>query len=126
MDNELQEHQPRLFPRGIRNAMNPVAFSIMIKALQTTLNGHTYQELCAMTGLSESTVRTYCKVLVSKEAAHICGWDPDSMGRDNNPRYKLGMGINVPRRLKGPNHKRDLRRARDRAARVAQQANQSL
>lgn len=124
--NELSQHQPKVFPRGRQKRMNPPAFAQLVKALMDTERGLTTKELCELTGLVETTVRYYCKSMVTAEVAHISGWKEDVLGRDIDPRYKLGMGINVPRRLKGTNHKRDLRRARDRALRVALEANQQI
>lgn len=96
--NPLQDHLPKV--RRTQRRINPPAFNRLIRMLMK--GDHTVEDLAEETGLSVHTVRAYCKSFVTRiegiQLAHIFGWDRDAMGRDCNPRYRWGDGVNMPRR----------------------------
>jgi hypothetical protein len=91
--------------------LNPPSFAQMVKGLREGY-GITVQELAAFSGLSEWTVRAYCKALVLACEAHICRWGKDTLGRDVTPYYRLGWGINIPREVRTGAEKMRARRAK--------------
>jgi predicted transcriptional regulator len=102
--------------------MNPIAFALMIKAIQD--KGCTIPELVEITGLHTWTLRHYLKELVNQGVAHIEGWTKDRLGRDTTPHYRLGYGFNVPRGHKtGAQKKRD---SRQRARAMVKSVNEIL
>lgn len=107
---------PRVKRTGRR--LNVPSFVQAIVGMQT---GRTVPELVEFTGLHAETIRAICKAMVLAEQAHICGWEQDSLGRDTTPRYRLGWGVNVPRKLKKTNNTRS--GSRDRRTRLRKQAN---
>ncbi len=58
---------------------------------------YTCQELADETGLHYVTVLQYTRELHRVGAAHICAWEPDTLGRDARKIYKLGQGRDKPR-----------------------------
>jgi len=92
----LEEHLPKV--RRIQRRLNPRSFRIMLHLLMK--GDHSAQELAEETGLSIHTIRAYIKEMVSAtpKLAFIFGWDRDTMGRDCNPRYRFGDGVDMPRR----------------------------
>lgn len=49
-------------------------------------------------GLHVVNVQGFMRTLVKHKVAHICAWETDRLGRDCTPVYKLGKGVNKPRR----------------------------
>jgi serine/threonine-protein kinase RIO1 len=86
------------------------------KLIEAMLDGvYTCAELAEMTGLHYVTVLDYTRELHRAKAAHICGWEKDSKGRDVIKIYKIGRGKDAKReKLSGAE-----RQARTRAKRKA-------
>ena len=86
------------------------------KMIEAMLDGvYNCQELAEMTGLHYVTVLQYTRELHRAKAAHICGWEKDSKGRDVIKIYKIGRGKDAKReKLSGAE-----RQARTRAKRKA-------
>lgn len=86
------------------------------KLIEAMLDGvYTCAELAEMTGLHYVTVLDYTRELYRAKAAHICGWEKDSKGRDVIKIYKIGRGKDAKReKLSGAE-----RQARTRAKRKA-------
>lgn len=102
-------HHP-MVQRSKTARLNPTAFAILITCLLS--KPHSVPELVEATGLHSWTVRAYCKALVLHQSAHIAGWYTDTLGRDVTACYRLGYGINVPRRAKSGAQKMRERRSR--------------
>lgn len=82
--------------RGRMIKMGAITYAKLVKAM---LDGvYTCQELADETGLHYVTVLQYCRELHLAGAAHICGWEQDSLGRDALKVYKIGSGKDKPRR----------------------------
>lgn len=113
-ESPLLDHAPRV--RRTQRRINPPAFNRLIRMLQR--GDHNAEELSEGTGLSVHTVRAYCRSFVTRiegtQLAHIFGWDRDALGRDCNPRYRWGDGVNMPRRSRDAG--KDRKRARLAAA----------
>lgn len=86
------------------------------KLIEAMLDGvYTCAELAEMTGLHYVTVLDYTRELHRAKAAHICGWEKDSKGRDVIKIYKIGRGKDAKReKLSGAE-----RQARSRAKKKA-------
>ena len=97
--------------RRKQKKLNPPSFAQLLKGLHTSGGIHV-QSLAEFCGLSEWTVRHYCKALVIAQEAHIFRWGKDSMGRDVTPYYSLGWGVNMPRSVMTGAYKQRERRAR--------------
>lgn len=123
MTRAIVSFDVKVFARKRQAKLNPLAFTLMVKAMRE--RERTVQELQEITGLSLVTLRDYCKTMVVHQEAHIAGWEKDTMGRDCNPRYRLGFGINVPREVRDKNFKRNRLRAM-RAREAAIRKNQEL
>jgi hypothetical protein len=114
------EHDPQHHPavrrtRVKEGRINPTAYAKMVVALMRA--PQSLYDLEKVTGLHEWTLRYYVKALVLHKAAHIAGWLPDSKDRDVTPLYRLGFGVNVPRR-----HKTGAQKMRERRAALREQA----
>ena len=55
-------------------------------------------EMAEMTGLHYVTVLQYTREIYKAGAAHIASWETDSRGRDCVRIYKLGEGVDTPRK----------------------------
>lgn len=55
-------------------------------------------EMAEMTGLHYVTVLQYTREIHKAGAAHIASWETDSRGRDCVRIYKLGRGVDAPRK----------------------------
>lgn len=70
--------------------------SRVIKAL---LEGPcTAAELAAASGLHQVTIYEFMRSMRKLKVSHICGWEPDSMGRDAIAVFALGRGNDAKRR----------------------------
>ena len=49
-------------------------------------------------GLHIVNAQGVMRVLKKHKVVHICAWEPDRLGRDATPVYKLGKGKDKPRR----------------------------
>lgn len=68
------------------------------KLIEALLDGvYTCAELAEITGLHYVTVLQYTRELHRAKAAHICGWEKDSLGRDALKIYRLGRGKDAKR-----------------------------
>lgn len=68
------------------------------KLIEALLDGvYTCVELAEMTGLHYVTVLQYTRELHRAKAAHICGWEKDTRGRDVIKIYKIGRGKDAKR-----------------------------
>jgi hypothetical protein len=68
------------------------------KLIEMMLDGTmTCAELAEETGLHYVTVLMYTRELHRAKAAHICGWEKDSRGRDVIKIYKIGRGKDAKR-----------------------------
>lgn len=84
------------------------------KLIEALLDGvYTCVELAEMTGLHYVTVLQYTRELHRAKAAHICGWEKDSRGRDVIKIYKIGRGGDAKReKLSGAERQARLRAAK--------------
>lgn len=68
------------------------------KLIEAMLDGvYNCQELAEITGLHYVTVLHYTRELHRAKAAHISGWDKDSLGRDVVKIYRIGRGKDAKR-----------------------------
>ena len=68
------------------------------KLIEAMLDGvYSCTELAEITGLHYITVLEYARELHRAKAAHICGWEKDSRGRDVIKIYKIGRGKDAKR-----------------------------
>lgn len=58
----------------------------------------TAHELSEETGLHIVTAQSLMRTLKKHRVVHVSAWEPDRLGRDATPVYKLGEGKNKPRR----------------------------
>lgn len=58
----------------------------------------TANELVEETGLHRVTAQSLMRTLHKHEVVHVCAWEPDKLGRDRIPVFKLGAGRDKPRR----------------------------
>lgn len=58
----------------------------------------TAHELSEETGLHIVTAQSLMRTLKKHKVVHVSAWEPDRLGRDATPVYKLGDGRNKPRR----------------------------
>lgn len=58
----------------------------------------TAHELAEETGLHIVTAQSLMRTLKKHKVVHISAWEPDRLGRDATPVYKLGDGKNKARR----------------------------
>ena len=69
------------------------------KLLRALVDGPaTAHELAAESGLSEWTVASHLRSFEEELLVHVCGWEQDSLGRDQTAIYKWGKGKNAPKR----------------------------
>lgn len=85
----------------------------------------TAHEVVAETGLHVVTAQEFLRTLKRHGVVHIAAWEPDRLGRDATPVYKLGAGRDVPRR-KLPGAERARRYRERRALRLQQAAVQGM
>ena len=75
-----------------------VSHVVLAKTMKILLEGPaTSHEIAELTGIHPVTASEWMRSLRKEEAVHICGWLPDSMGRDATAVYKLGPGRDKPR-----------------------------
>ena len=58
----------------------------------------TANEVVEETGLHLVTAQSLMRTLKRHKVVHICAWEPDGLGRDVRPVYRLGPGKDKPRR----------------------------
>lgn len=79
-----------------RRKVSHVALAQTMKLLlQGPITAH---ELAEATGIHYVTTSEWLRSLRREGAVHICGWLPDSMGRDVTAVYKMGAGTDKPRK----------------------------
>jgi hypothetical protein len=49
-------------------------------------------------GIHLVTAQEWLRALKKERTIHICGWMQDSLGRDTTAIFRLGQGIDVPRK----------------------------
>lgn len=93
----IAPHTPKKGVKPKRKPLRPnaIATATLIKLLWE--GTYTIYELAEASGLSYTTCRRYLMAMHRIGAAHICGWDLDSLGRDNLRLFKLGPGKDVKR-----------------------------
>lgn len=75
-----------------------VSHIVLAKTMKVLMEGPvTAHEIAELTGVHLVTAQEWMRSLRKEEAVHICGWLPDSMGRDATAVYKLGPGKDKPR-----------------------------
>ena len=78
-----------------RRKINHVALAQTIKLLlQGPITAH---ELAEYTGIHPVTAAEWMRGLRREGVVHVCGWLPDSMGRDATAVFKMGAGRDKPR-----------------------------
>lgn len=96
--------------------MGPISYAKMIKLM---LEGeYTCSELSKLTGLGIKSIYHYTRELHREGAAHICDWNQDSKGRNFAKVYKIGWGIDIPRRVMSVKERSRLYRMRKKAGLV--------
>ena len=63
--------------------------------LEDPLTAH---EVAEETGMHIITAQCLMRAFKKHKVVHVCAWEPDKMGRDATPVYKLGGGRDRPRR----------------------------
>jgi serine/threonine-protein kinase RIO1 len=98
--------------------INRFTQALLIEAM---LDGvYTCAELAEMTGLHYVTVLDYTRELHRVKAAHICGWEKDSKGRDVIKIYKIGRGKDAKREKLSGAERQARTRAKKKALELAQ------
>jgi hypothetical protein len=93
--------------------INAISYAKLVKLM---LDGtHTCQELADETGLHYLTVLQYARELYRVDAAHICAWEMDALGRDALKIYKIGPGKDAKRHKDTAAERQRRRRARIKA-----------
>lgn len=57
----------------------------------------TAHELAEETGMHLITAQSLMRTMKKHKVVHVCAWEPDRLGRDVTPVYKLGGGKDKPR-----------------------------
>jgi hypothetical protein len=76
--------------------MGAVSYGAMCKLMCE--GTYSCAEMAEMTGLHYVTVLQYAREIHKAGAAHIASWETDSRGRDCVRIYKLGEGVDTPRK----------------------------
>ena len=76
--------------------VNQDTYAKVIKALLT--DPYTAHELVDLTGLHIVTMQNLMRCFKRNKVVHVCAWEPDVLGRDATPVYKLGIGKTAARR----------------------------
>ena len=72
------------------NKVNQESYAIIIRMLLEEPQG--FNALQEATGLHRGTLYRLFQTFRKHRIAHICDWEPDSLGRDAFPVYALGKG----------------------------------
>jgi hypothetical protein len=87
------------------------------KVMRALLEGPcTAQELHEVSGLHIHTIHEYMRAMRKEKILHICAWEEETAGRESFRVYKLGGGVDVPRRKKSKNQVMQELRARKKKA----------
>ena len=78
----------------------------------------TAHEVAEHVGLHIHTAGEFLRSLHKEKAAHIVGWEKDSLGRDCTAIFSLGSGRDIPRSAKTSSQRQAERRARAKSSRV--------
>ena len=76
--------------------MGAISYGAMCKLMCEGV--YSCAEMAEMTGLHYVTVLQYTREIHKAGAAHIASWETDSRGRDCVRIYKLGEGVDTPRK----------------------------
>jgi predicted ArsR family transcriptional regulator len=90
--------------------MNPIMLALLVRELQP--GEYTCAQLAERIGLHPLTVRDYVKAMHNAKVVHLARWAPDSRGRMCVRIYKLGQGVDAPRRPRTAEQNRAAYRAR--------------
>jgi len=77
----------------------------------------TARVLVERVGIHLVTAQEWLRALKKERTIHICGWMQDSLGRDTTAVFRLGQGLDAPRRKLTPAQRQA--RYRERKARGA-------
>lgn len=77
------------------NKVNQDAYARVLKMLLA--DPVTAHDIVQEVGLHLITAQSMFRTFRKHKVVHICAWEPDSMGRDAIPVYKLGKGKDKPR-----------------------------
>lgn len=101
-----------------RSRIGHISVGHLIRAM---LDGPaTAQELADASGLKRQTIYEFMRSMRKVGAAHICGWEPDCLGRVSLPVFKLGPGRDTKRQKKTPAERAGAYRERKRLSLLAQ------
>ena len=76
--------------------MGAISYGAMCKLMCEGV--YSCAEIAEMTGLHYVTVLQYAREIHKAGAAHIASWETDARGRDCVRIYKLGEGVDTPRK----------------------------
>lgn len=80
----------------IRKRVTATALATMLAAL--VKQAMTFDELCALTGLTQVTVSAWIRAMRNQKLVRVCGWDADSRGYQTIARFVWEPGAkDVPR-----------------------------
>jgi transcription initiation factor IIE alpha subunit len=77
--------------------VNALSYAKMLSALID--DKLSYKGLAKRTGLNYTTVRDYVNAMHKERVVHICGFNRDTINRDNERLWKFGRNRDADRRL---------------------------